>query len=324
MSRNAIPLSDAIDVIALQAREPQATQVISDIAQELREGIRLSAALRSRPLAFPAYLPALIFAAEESGSLEEILARAESQLEQDIVLRRELLSASLYPCFALGASVVVAMLVLTTVVPAFRDVFAEFNAELPLVTQLALALSDIARAAIIPLLLGTGAVLLVARSGHGKAALQRRLQRVPIYGAFLARCSLARVTGTLATLLSCGLPLSHALNLVADLSANNSQRDELNRFSDEVFNGNPLSSLVRSSSHFSNELAGVVELGERSGSLDEVLGSWSLALQAEAREYAALLKASVEPLLVTTIGLFVGAIMVAVYLPIFGLGGLAQ
>ena len=322
MCRNGIPLPDAIDVLALQARVDHSNRIIREIAQELREGIRLSVALRARPRSFPSYLPELVFAAEESGSLEDILTRVEVQLKQDVSLRRELLGASLYPCFVLAVSVIVGLLVLTIVVPAFGDLFSEFDAELPLVTRLALGLSDVVTASVAPLGLGAGALLLAARSVGGKAVLHRLLKRIPIYGAFLTRCSLARVTGTLATLLGCGLPLSSALKIVAPLSGDDSQRDELNRFAAEVFDGQPLSSLIQNSNLFSNELAGVVALGESSGSLDEFLHSWSLALQAEAREYAGLLKASVEPLLVTSIGFFVGGLMVAVYLPIFGLGEL--
>lgn len=324
MARHGIPLPRALEVLGSQANKPWVALILRELASELREGIPLSSALRARSSLFPSHVPDLIFAAEESGSLETILGKVADQLEEDIALRREVLSASLYPCFVTVASVLVGLLVLVFVVPAFRDLFAEFGAELPLVTRMALWLSDAALACTAPAVAFACATVAAGRTRPGRAATARALRRVPVYGTFLARCSLARVTSTLATVLSCGLPLSRALELASRTAGSEEERTELARFSMEVFEGIPLSSLMQASSSFPRFVAALVELGEASGTLDDVLRSVSLTLQAEARDRAAVLKASVEPLLVSLIGLFVGGLMVAVYLPIFGLGALAQ
>lgn len=321
MTRHGIPLTAAFDLLAAQPQAPQFQQMLRDIANELQEGLRLSAAFKARRNLFPGYFPELIFAAEESGSLDELLAQIQSQLERDIALRRELLSASLYPCLVCAISLIVGLFVLAFVVPAFRELFAEFDAQLPLVTRAAFALSDAALAAAIPASLTACAGLFAAQTPRGKAVLSRVLLRIPVYGRFLSRCSFASITGILATVLSSGLPLSRALVFASHASAIDSQRAELKRFSIEVFEGKSLSRLIRSSSVFPPELAGVVETGEISGALDEVLRSLSRAFQEEARECSVVLKASVEPLLVAILGVFVGGLMLAVYLPIFELGG---
>ncbi len=317
-------MPQALDALAGQTRDQRLRGALHEISLELQEGVRLSEAFRARRQLLPSYFPDLLLAAEESGSMDEILRRIELQVEQDIALRRELLSASLYPCFVCLVASAVGLLVLLFVVPAFQELFAEFGAELPLVTRVALSLS---KAAKVVMPLGICAAILSAlgaQTMRGKATVRRVVQKIPVYGLFLSRSSLACITGTLATMVSCGLPLARALELVSHTAGSDALRDELQHFSSAVLEGLPLSVLVRGSTSFPPELWGVLEVGETSGALDEVLRSLSITFQAEARDYAAILKASVEPLLVSILGLFVGGLMVAVYLPIFGLGGLTR
>ncbi len=324
MSRHGMPLLDSLDLLSRQAQGSALHDLIQGAALDVREGIPLSASLAMRFPSLPSYYAEMLLAAEESGAFDEILQKLESHLAREISLRRELISASLYPCFVSLISLITGLLVLSLVVPAFRDLFTEMGAPLPWITRLALALSDAAICSLVPTLFAVPLVVLLAKTSSGKRCILRALRSVPVYGAFLRRCALARLTGTLSALVGSGMPLARALKLASQSTGDEAQRAELLSFSDRIFEGEPLSRLLAASSHFPPELAAVAQLGESSGALDEVLLASSKLYESEARESASLLKASVEPLLVATIGVFVGGLMLAVYLPIFGLGGLAQ
>jgi type IV pilus assembly protein PilC len=324
LCHHGVPLPLALESLSIQPKSPNLQALLKSAALDLQEGIPLSQSLRSHCAALPRYYTEMLFAAEESGAFDDILSRLESHLDRELLLRRELIAASLYPCVVSLVSLTVGLLVLTLVVPSFRDLFAELDAPLPWVTRLALALSETATSLLVPILTAMPLIVALGITNVGKRFVLRSLQATPVYGRFLERCSLARVTGTIATLIGAGMPLSRSLELASHTAVGEGQSEDLKRFSHRIMDGEPLSRLLATSQRFPKELSCMAALGESSGALDETLLASSKLYESEARECAALLRACVEPMLVAGIGLFVGSLMLAVYLPIFGLGGLVQ
>lgn len=324
MTRAGVPLQSALQHLSASERNAATRSLLLLLARDIGEGAPLSRALRERAPLLPPYYPEVILAAEEGGSLEAMLARLASQLEQEHQLRRELLAASLYPAFVLCASLIIGLIILTCVAPAFGDIFAEFGAELPWVTRAVLGASQLLSAHLLPIaivfILIAAAFMQAAAMPAGREALRRAALAVPGYGSFLRSCSLARVTGVLATLAGAGVPLDAALELAAGASMSAEQGGELRRCASRVREGEQISGLLSMSTRLPPLVASFVALGEESGSLDEMLHSLSTIFHDEAREMAALLKASVEPILIAGIGSVVGLLILAVYLPIFDLG----
>ena len=322
--RAGIPLSSALATLSSQSGREPLSQLLALISADITEGHTLSASLRRRNAAFPPYYIELIRAGEESGSLEQILERLAAHLQQELELRREMLHASLYPAFICVASLSIGIAVLVFVIPTFEELFADYNAPLPWITQAVLMLSRWALPLLAGGILATGAALLAAchftsRTSRRELALNM-LQKIPLYGTFLSACSLSRLTGVLGTLLESGIPVATTLTLAAPAAGTRAMGEELCAFAQKVFEGSQLSSLFRSSRLFPDEVTHAVTLGEESGCLDEVLASLAELYQREARDSAAILHASVEPIFVATIGLIVGVLLLAVYLPIFDMG----
>ena len=323
--RSGVPLLDALGAITLQHGRTPLGHALSQVHQDIAGGRRLSTSLRERFRRLPEHYVELIYAGEESGSLGKVLERLGADLEHEHALRREVAQASLYPIFVSAASVLIGAAILAFIVPAFKELYADFGVELPALTRASLAASN----ALIgwwPIMLPTTAALGFALVGlvtspRGTLLVRGTAQHLPLYGGFLRACALSRLTGALGTLIGAGIAIPSALALAAGAAPHRAARSELDRWSHMTLQGHSLSSLARSTLVFPPEMSHMISLGESSGRLEEVLGTLSGLYHREASEQAARIKVLIEPLLIALSGVIVGTLLLAVYLPIFELGG---
>lgn len=323
---SGIPIVTALKSVRCRTSGNTLSTLIANVECDLESGLPLSEALSQRTTSLPPAYLYLLRAGEQSGSLPEVLQKMSIDLERRATLRREMLTAALYPLFVSLTSLIVGLIILTCIVPTFRDLYSDFGARLPMLTRVVLDLSEHITeywllATFLLALIATSLVFSL-RTQRGSRILHRVVRRIPLYGPFLRSCALSQLNSTMSSLVKAGIGLPVTLELCALTLTDPEGRRELQRFSHETFGGSSLASLFQGSHHFPAEMSEMIALGESSGKLDAVLLTLSHLYASEAQEKATRLKAAVEPLLIVTVGLVVSVLLLAVYLPIFDLGGL--
>ena len=325
MLRAGVPLVQAFDVVAKSARSPGLVAVIETVRQDTAEGAPLTSALAKFPAVFDDLYVSLVGVGEQSGALEAMLERIATYQERTQSTRRKLGKAITYPTVVVVAAAIVTSLLLIHVVPQFEAVFAGVGADLPGFTRLVIGISDSLREEW-PVLLAAGALAVL-----GFATARRRWQRfrdlrdrcvikTPIAGDVVVKAAVARFARTLATSIAAGMPLVDALRAVEDTTGNVVFAQAIGRLRDEVAAGQPLAASMRDCRVFPDMIVQMVAIGEESGSLDDMLARSATHFEAQLDAAVDRLTALVEPLLMGVLGIVVGGLVVAMYLPVFQLG----
>ncbi|MDE0421450.1 MAG: type II secretion system F family protein [Gammaproteobacteria bacterium] len=325
MMRAGVPLVRAFDVVAKSARNPRLVAVIHALRQNIAEGASLTSALAEFPAVFDSLYVNLIGVGERSGALEPMLERIATYQERTQSTRRKLVKAMTYPCVVVLAAAVVTMLLLIHVVPQFETVFAGVGADLPGFTRFVIGLSDNMRAQW-PMLLGgvagfvVGYTILNRRSARFRDIRDRCVLRLPVAGQIVVKAAVARFARTLTTSLSAGMPLVDALRAVVGTTGNVVYAKAIERLRDEVATGQPLAASMRDCQVFPHMIVQMVAIGEEAGSLDDMLARSATHYESLLDAAVDSLTALVEPLLMAILGVVVGGLVVAMYLPVFQLG----
>ncbi|KAF1022385.1 MAG: putative type II secretion system protein F [Paracidovorax wautersii] len=315
----------AFDIIARDHPVARLARVLAAIRTDVEAGLPLSAALRRHPQAFDALYADVVAAGELAGTLDTLLDRLASHLEKTEALKSRLRAALMYPAAVLAVALAVVAVIMAVVVPAFQDLFAAFGAELPVPTQAVIALSTwlVTHGWLMLALLVASAIAAwqaVRRSPRLRAALEHLLLRLPLAGALLRQSAVTRWTRTLATLFAAGVPLVEALACVGSACGNGRYHAATLRIRQDVAAGSSLSHAMAATRLFSPMALQMAAVGEESGALDRMLAKAADWHEAEVDSRIAGLASLVEPVLVVVLGLLVGGIVVAMYLPVFQLG----
>ena len=322
--RAGVPLLQAFDIIGGGAR-PAVANVAYGLRNEVAAGAALSSALGKFPSVFDPLQRGLVRVAERSGTLDAMLERIASHQERGEAVKRKVKKALTYPALVILASVGICAGLLVYVVPQFETVFAGAGAELPAFTRLVIRCSELLQSAWWMVLLviagfGVGGVLLHRRSPWFRDALDRFSLRVPIAGNILGKAAVARSIRALSTVAAAGVPLVEALGSVADAAGNVVHADALRRARDEVATGNPLHLALGRSGVFPAAVVQMVAVGEQSGRLDEMLAHVAEQFEEQVNDAVDNLTTLIEPLTMAMLGVLVGGVVVAMYLPVFQLG----
>lgn len=299
--------------------------IIDQLRSDLEAGLALSSALRKHPRVFSPLFAHLVEAGEASGQLDGLLHRLATDLEKTEALKSRVRAALVYPAAVLVVAVLVVTVVMVAVVPSFESVFASFGAELPAATQLVMALS---RAMVSHgpwvLLLVLALAALVSARWRRSQALRRHLERwglrLPVVGALLHQAALARWSRTLSGLLAAGLPLVEAMGAARGAAGYFEYADACARLRDELARGSSLHGAMAQGQLFPPMAVQMCAVGEESGALDAMLGKLAEFHEREVDDRVAGLSSLLEPLLIVLLGLMIGGLMVALYLPIFQMG----
>lgn len=321
-----IPLVQAFDLMADAADSKRLRGLIDAVRTDVAGGYSLAAALRRQPGHFDALLCNLVDAGEQSGALDAMLERIATYLEKTRATRTRARRALTYPAVVIAVAVAVTALLLVKVVPQFEDLFAGFGAELPAATRAVIAVSERFRewwppATAAAAALGAGAAWCRRRSAAFRRAIDRSMLKLPVIGGIVRHACVARVIRTLATTFRAGVPLVEALTLVAEAAGNAVFTHAVNEMRDEVAMGQSLNQAMRETGAFPALATRMVAVGEESGALDDMLGRCAAHYEELVDEAVEQLTTLLEPFVMIVLGLVVGGLITAMYLPIFQIGG---
>ena len=325
MMKAGVPLLQSFDIVGKGHANPSMAKLIMDLRSDIETGTSLNNAFRKYPLYFDPLFCNLVGAGEQAGILEDLLTRLAIYKEKTIAIKAKIKSALMYPVSILAIAFVVTAVIMIWVVPAFKSVFQSFGANLPAPTLMVMAISEFF-VAWWWLIFGSifGAVYFFFQAWQRSLKVQRfmdiTLLKVPVFGAVIRKATIARWTRTLATMFAAGVPLVEALDSVGGAAGNAVYLDATRKIQNEVSTGTSLTSAMQNANVFPNMVTQMVQIGEESGSLDAMLGKVADFYEEEVDEAVGALSSLMEPLIMVILGVLIGGLVIAMYLPIFKLG----
>lgn len=325
MMKAGVPLLQSFDIVAKGHGNPSVSKLIMDIRGDVETGTSLNQAFRKYPLYFDALFCNLVGAGEQAGILEELLTRLAIYKEKTLAIKGKIKSALFYPVSILAVAFIVTAVIMIWVVPAFKDVFSSFGADLPTPTLVVMAISDFfVRYWYIIFGSVFGGLYFFFQSWKRSIKVQRvmdtLLLKAPIFGEVVRKATMARWTRTLATMFSAGVPLVESLDSVGGASGNFVYLDATKKIQNEVSTGVSLTVAMQNSGVFPNMVTQMVSIGEESGALDQMLGKVADFYEEEVDQAVEQLSSLMEPLIMVILGVLIGGLVIAMYLPIFKLG----
>jgi type IV pilus assembly protein PilC len=325
MMKAGVPLLQSFDIVGRGNTNTSVTRLLNDVRTDVEMGTSLSAAFRKHPLYFNSLYCNLVEAGESAGILETLLDRLAVYMEKTEAIKSKIKSALMYPSAVIIVTFVVIAVIMIFVVPAFKDVFSSFGADLPAPTLLVMAISEIFVQWwwLIFGLIGGGIYFFLQawrRSPRIQMAMDRIMLRLPIFGVLVEKSCIARWTRTLSTMFAAGVPLVEALDSVGGASGNAVYALATDKIQQEVSTGTSLTSAMTSTNVFPSMVLQMCAIGEESGSIDHMLGKAADFYEEEVDEMVAGLSSLMEPIIIVFLGVIIGGIVVAMYLPIFQLG----
>ena len=325
MLRAGVPLLQAFDIVARGHSNARFSRLMLDIKGRIEAGSSLSQAFREHPAQFDNLYCNLVAAGETSGMLDAILERLATYKEKILAIKSKIKAALFYPISVIVVAIVVVWVIMIWVIPAFKQVFTSFGADLPAPTLMVMAISDIfVTYWWLGLMVIGGALFafftLLRRSTSFRHTVDRLSLKIPIVGDILEKATIARWTRTLATMFAAGVPLVESLDAVAGAAGNSVYATATKRIQTEVSTGASLTNAMSNTKLFPSMVLQMTQIGEESGSLDGMLSKIAEFYEREVDDAVAALSSLLEPIIIVFLGVVIGGLVVAMYLPIFKLG----
>jgi type IV pilus assembly protein PilC len=325
MMKAGVPLLQSFDIVGKGHSNPSVSKLVMDLRTDIETGTSLNQAFRKYPLYFDPLFCNLVGAGEQAGILEDLLTRLAIYKEKTLAIKAKIKSALMYPVSILAIAFIVTAVIMIWVVPAFKEVFSSFGAALPAPTLFVMALSEFFVQwwyLIFGIIFGSIYFFFQAwrRSPKMQRMMDIALLKAPIFGDVIRKATIARWTRTLATMFAAGVPLVESLDSVGGAAGNAVYLEATRRIQNEVSTGTSLTAAMQNADVFPNLVTQMVSIGEESGSLDAMLGKVADFYEEEVDEAVAALSSLMEPLIMVILGVLIGGLVVAMYLPIFKLG----
>jgi type IV pilus assembly protein PilC len=325
MLRAGVPLLQSFDIIARGHSNARFSRLMMDIKTQVETGASLSQAFRQYPKHFDALYCNLVQAGETAGMLDAILDRLATYMEKILAIKGKIKSALFYPITVLVVALIVTWIIMVFVIPSFKQVFASFGANLPWLTLLVISISDFFVKWWWAIFMITAVSLVALRLAFKRSEALRYLVhkyslKIPIIGTILEKATIARWTRTLQTMFAAGVPLVESLDAVGGASGNMVYIAATKRIQTDVSTGTSLTNAMGAVNLFPSMVIQMTQIGEESGSLDNMLGKIADFYEREVDDAVAALSSLLEPVMIVFLGVFVGGLVVAMYLPIFKLG----
>lgn len=320
-----IPLVQAFEIVGAGNDKPSMQKLILDIKADVEGGTSLHESLARHPLYFDDLYVNLVEAGEQAGALESLLDKVATYKEKTEALKKKVKKALFYPAAVLVVAVIVTVILLIFVIPQFESLFKGFGADLPAFTQLVINLSKfVQHDGVYIAALAAGAFYAFfyfkKRSRAMREFLDRMTLHVPVIGPIMQKAAIARYARTLSTMFAAGVPLVEALRSVAGATGNIVYENAVLKMRDEVSTGQRLQRAMEATELFPNMVNQMIAVGEESGSLDEMSGKVATFYEAEVDNAVDSMSSLLEPLIMAILGVLVGGLVIAMYLPIFKLG----
>lgn len=325
MMKSGVPLLQAFDIVGKGHSNRAVGKLLMDIKADVETGSNLADAFRKYPLYFDALFCNLVGAGEAAGILDSLLDRLATYKEKIQAIKGKIKSALFYPISIIVVAFIITAVIMIFVIPAFKDLFEGFGAELPAPTLLVMTISDFFVAywwAILGILGGGIYSFFYAwkRSVAMQRVMDRLVLKLPIFGEVIRKATIARWSRTLSTMFAAGVPLVESLDSVAGAAGNYIYYEATKSIQIEVSTGNSLMSSMASANVFPSMVIQMVAIGEESGSLDSMLSKIADFYEAEVDDAVAALSSLMEPVIMVVLGTLIGGMVVAMYLPIFKMG----
>jgi type IV pilus assembly protein PilC len=325
MMKAGVPLLQSFDIVAKGHSNPSVTRLLLDIKLEVETGSSLAQSFRKYPLYFDNLFCNLVAAGEQAGILDSLLDRLAIYKEKMLAIRSKIKKALFYPVAILVVAFVVTAVIMIFVIPQFKELFAGFGANLPAPTLVVMNLSEIFVSYWYLIFGGlAGGIWLftnsLKRSENMQFAMDRLMLKMPIFGEMVRKATIARWTRTLSTMFAAGVPLVEALDSVAGAAGNRVYMQATKKIQQEVSTGSSLTVSMQNSGVFPNMVLQMCSIGEESGALDAMLGKVADFFEREVDDSVDALASLMEPLIMAVLGVLIGGLVIAMYLPIFKMG----
>ncbi len=323
-----VPIVQSLGILETQAENPAFKEVLGAVKGDIEAGLSISDALKKHPDAFPDLYTAMVRAGELGGILDTILERLTVYMESSEALKAKVKSAMMYPAIVLSICGLVTVFLLVFVIPTFKHIFESFGAELPMPTQMLINISDAMRThwyilILIPVVAWKGFQWFY-KSPRGHHFVDAKILSAPIFGVILKKVAVARFTRTLGTLIKSGVPIMQALETVAATAGNVVIAEAVLATRESIREGGHLSDPLRKSGIFPNMVTSMISVGEETGALDIMLSKIADFYDQEVDTAVKGLTSLIEPIVMVIMGIVIGTIVIAMFLPMFELGDLAS
>ena len=320
-----LPLVQCLDILGLQQENPTFKKVILKIKEDVESGSTFADALSKHPKIFDDLFVNLVAAGEVGGMLDTILSRLADYIEKAMKLAKKIKGAMVYPSTILAVAVVVTVVLLVYVIPIFAKMFSDFGQTLPAPTQFVLALSDFTRRyfllVIVFIFLLVAAFRWYYRQETGRRNVDRLLLRLPVVGSLLQRIAVARFSRTLGTIVSSGVPILESMDIVAKTAGNKIIEEAILKARASISEGKTIAEPLAESKVFPPMVTQMVAVGEATGALDAMLNKIADFYDDEVDAAVEAMTALLEPILMVFLGVVIGGLVIAMYLPVFKLAG---
>ncbi|HEY5928769.1 MAG TPA: type II secretion system F family protein [Burkholderiales bacterium] len=325
MMKSGVPLLQAFDIVGKGHSNPAVARLLMDIKNEVETGNSLTMAFRKYPLYFDQLFCNLVAAGEQAGILDSLLDRLATYKEKILAIKSKIKAALFYPISIIVVAFIITAIIMIFVIPAFKSLFSSFGADLPAPTLIVMAMSDFFVQWWWAIFGGVGGGVWFffytwKRSFKMQMFMDRLALKVPIFGEVIRKATIARWTRTLSTMFAAGVPLVEALDSVAGAAGNYIYFAATKRIQQEVSTGTSLTVAMTNSNVFPNMVLQMVSIGEESGALDGMLSKVADYFEREVDDAVEALSSLMEPMIMVVLGVLIGGMVIAMYLPIFKMG----
>jgi type IV pilus assembly protein PilC len=325
MMKSGVPLLQSFDIVGKGHDNPAVAKLLGEIKGDVETGSSLSQAFRKYPLHFDPLFCNLVGAGEQAGILESLLDRLATYKEKILAIKGKIKSALFYPISIIVVAFIITAIIMIFVIPAFKELFSSFGADLPTPTLVVIALSDFFVKWWWAIFGGIGFAIWFffytwKRSEKMQSTMDRLLLKVPLFGPLIRKATIARFARTLSTMFAAGVPLVEALDSVAGATGNRVYYDATKKIQSEVSTGTSLTASMQNAEVFPNMVLQMTAIGEESGALDAMLSKVADFFEAEVDDAVDALSSLMEPIIMVVLGTLIGGLVIAMYLPIFKMG----
>ncbi len=325
MIDSGLPLVQCLDILSSQQENPTFKGVLLKVKESVESGSTFADALAKHPKVFDQLFVSLVAAGEVGGILDTILTRLAAYTEKSMKLKKQIKGAMVYPATVMSVAVVVVGVILVFVIPTFAKMFADFGSDLPGPTKVVIALSNFLKKYIIVIIAGIFALVFAVKkyyaTKNGRKTLDRMALRAPIAGPLIRKVSVAKFTRTLGTLVSSGVPILDGLDIVARTAGNVVVEEAIMKVRQSISEGKTIAEPLAQSGVFPPMVVQMISVGEATGAMDAMLSKIADFYDDEVDNAVAAMTSMLEPLLMVFLGVVVGGLVIAMYLPIFKIAG---
>jgi type IV pilus assembly protein PilC len=325
MMKSGVPLLQSFDIVGKGHSNASVSKLLADIKGDVETGSSLSQAFRKYPLYFDALFCNLVQAGEQAGILDTLLDRLATYKEKILAIKSKIKSALFYPISILVVAFIITAVIMIFVIPAFKDLFSNFGADLPTPTLVVIAMSDFFVEYWWAIFGTIGFSVWYffytwKRSEKMQSTMDRMMLKLPVFGELIRKATIARFARTLSTMFAAGVPLVEALDSVAGASGNRVYYDATKQIQSDVTTGTSLTVAMQNTEVFPNMVLQMVSIGEESGALDSMLSKVADFYEGEVDDAVEGISSLMEPIIMVVLGTLIGGLVIAMYLPIFKMG----